>query len=109
GLTFKVKIPEGYNSVQSRSPEPVKFLAYLRPEDIEILDHPEDGTHLNCFQGRIQQVIFEGSTLRVQVEVAGRVLQTEISGKKRLSLFGKEGLSLYIGFSELTLIRESES
>jgi ABC-type Fe3+/spermidine/putrescine transport system ATPase subunit len=101
GLSIKVKIPE-----ELPGSIPQQVLAYLRPEDLEILNNPEDETHLNCLPGQVQQVIFEGSTLRVHVEVAGRILQAEISGKKRLSFFGKEGLSLYVGFSELTLIWE---
>jgi len=106
GWSIKVRIPEASPSAAMQSFERRQVLAYLRPEDIEVLEHPGEERHLNCFQGRIQQVIFEGSTLRVQVEVAGRILQTEVSGKKRLSFFGKEGLSLYVGFSELTLIWE---
>ncbi|HWP46648.1 MAG TPA: ABC transporter ATP-binding protein [Candidatus Limnocylindrales bacterium] len=108
GLLLKVRMSEGYYPRATQDSTPHRVLAYLRPEEIEILDHPENEAYLNCFRGRIQQVIFEGSTLRVYVEVADRILQAEVSGKKRLSFFGKEGLNVYIGFSDLTLIREKE-
>ncbi len=108
GLPIKVKMSEGHCPIATQGSTPPRVLAYLRPEEIEILHHPENEAYLNCFQGRIQQVIFEGSTLRVYVEVAGRILQAEVSGKKRLSFFGKEGLNVYIGFSDLTLVQEKE-
>ena len=81
-------------------------VAYIRPEDIEIL--PEDGGggeagFVNVLEGTVDRVIFEGPVAQVRVDVGGRELRVDVSGNERLTLMRREG-GVRLGFDEVSVI-----
>jgi ABC-type Fe3+/spermidine/putrescine transport system ATPase subunit len=78
-------------------------LAYVRPEDVAVLDEGELPGHDNVVEGVIDRVIFEGATAQLRVDVGGREVRADISGGQRMSLVQREG-KVRLAFDHLTLI-----
>jgi putative spermidine/putrescine transport system ATP-binding protein len=78
-------------------------VAYVRPEDIEILDGSSDRRFENVLEGTIDRVIFEGPTAQLRVDVDGRELRVDVSGNQRLTLMQRDG-RIRLGFDAVTLI-----
>jgi len=81
-------------------------VAYIRPEDIEILPDGErgnDGGFVNVLEGTVDRVIFEGPVAQVRVDVGGRELRVDVSGNERLTLMRREG-GVRLGFDEVSVI-----
>ena len=78
-------------------------LAYVRPEDVVVLDEGELPGHDNVVEGVIDRVIFEGATAQLRVDVGGREVRADISGGQRMSLVQREG-KVRLAFDHLTLI-----
>ncbi len=78
-------------------------LAYVRPEDMAVLDEGELPGHDNVVEGTIDRVIFEGATAQLRVDVGGREVRADISGGQRMSLVQREG-KVRLAFDHLTLI-----
>jgi ABC-type Fe3+/spermidine/putrescine transport system ATPase subunit len=84
--------------------EPV--LAYIRPENIDVLDGSEgaDGrSYDNVVEGVIDRVIFEGATAQLRVDVGGQEFRVDVSGGQRLTLIQREG-RVRLGFNDVTVI-----
>ena len=80
-----------------------RVVAYLRPENLVVLEDGEGSGYENIVEGIIDRVIFEGPTAQLRVAVAGRELRVDVSGVRRLSLSEGRG-RVRLGFNELTLI-----
>ncbi len=80
-----------------------RVLAYIRPEDIVVLDEGELPGHDNVVEGVIDRVIFEGATAQLRVDVGGREFRADISGGQRMALVQREG-RVRLAFDHLTLI-----
>jgi putative spermidine/putrescine transport system ATP-binding protein len=78
-------------------------LAYVRPEDVAVLDEGELPGHDNVVEGVIDRVIFEGATAQLRVDVGGREVRADISGGQRMSLVQREG-KVRLAFDHMTLI-----
>ena len=78
-------------------------LAYIRPENIIILNDSERRDYENVVEGVIDRVIFEGATAQLRVDVAGREFRADVSGSQRLTLIQRHG-KVRLGFNEVTLI-----
>jgi len=78
-------------------------LAYIRPEDISVLEDGDGRVCLNTIEGTIDRLIFEGASAQLRVEVAGVEMRADISGGQRLALVQREG-RVRLGFDDLTLI-----
>jgi putative spermidine/putrescine transport system ATP-binding protein len=78
-------------------------VAYIRPEDIEILPDGSDGGFVNVLEGTVDRVIFEGPVAQVRVDVGGRELRVDVSGNERLTLMRREG-GVRLGFDEVSVI-----
>jgi putative spermidine/putrescine transport system ATP-binding protein len=78
-------------------------VAYIRPEDIEILPDGSDGGFVNVLEGTVDRVIFEGPVAQVRVDVGGRELRVDVSGNERLTLMRREGC-VRLGFDEVSVI-----
>ena len=79
-------------------------VAYLRPEDVAVLQEGEPADFENVVEGTIERVIFEGPTAQLRVNVAGRQLRADVSGGRRL-VFPEGRGRVRLGFNEVTLIR----
>jgi ABC-type Fe3+/spermidine/putrescine transport system ATPase subunit len=80
-----------------------QVLAYVRPEDISVLDEGSMNGLRNIVEGQIDRVIFEGATAQVRVDVGGRELRADVTGNQRLTLVQREG-RVRLGFDEVTLV-----
>jgi ABC-type Fe3+/spermidine/putrescine transport system ATPase subunit len=78
-------------------------LAYVRPENINVLDGTETRQYENILEGVVDRVIFEGPTAQLRVDVAGREVRVDVSGNQRLSIAQRES-RVRLGFDEVTLI-----
>jgi putative spermidine/putrescine transport system ATP-binding protein len=78
-------------------------VAYIRPEDIEIVDDGTAATFANVIEGTIDRVIFEGPVAQVRVDVDGREFRVDVSGNQRLTLMRRDG-RVRLGFDEVTVI-----
>ena len=78
-------------------------VAYVRPEDIEVLDGRRVDGFANVIEGTIDRVIFEGPTAQLRVDVGGRELRVDVTGDERLTLMRRDG-RIRLGFDEVTVI-----
>jgi putative spermidine/putrescine transport system ATP-binding protein len=78
-------------------------VAYVRPEDIEIVGDGSPNGFANVIEGTIDRVIFEGPTAQLRVDVGGRELRVDVSGNERLELMNRDG-RIRLGFDEVTVI-----
>jgi putative spermidine/putrescine transport system ATP-binding protein len=107
GESARTIVSSGGQSLRSRSRVPLavgdRVVAYLRPEDVEVLEADEGDEFENVIEGTIERVIFEGPTAQLRVDIGGREIRADISGGRRL-LFAKGHGRVRLGFNELTLI-----
>lgn len=78
-------------------------VAYLRPEDIVVLEDGEGAAFENVIDGTIERVIFEGPTAQLRIDVGGRQIRADISGGRRL-LFAEGRGRVRLGFNDVTVI-----
>ena len=78
-------------------------LAYIRPENVVVLNDPEGAGYDNIVAGIIDRVIFEGATAQLRVEVGGREFRADVTGGQRLTLIQRQG-HVRLGFNDVTLI-----
>ena len=78
-------------------------VAYVRPEDIEIVANGSPNGFANVVEGTIDRVIFEGPTAQLRVDVGGRELRVDVAGNERLELMHRDG-RITLGFDEVTVI-----
>jgi ABC-type Fe3+/spermidine/putrescine transport system ATPase subunit len=94
-------------TIRCRTPVPIavgdRALAYIRPEDIAVLDVAGGDGYRNVVEGTIDRVIFEGPTAQVRVDVGGRELRADVSGNQRLTLVQQQG-KVRLGFNDVTLV-----
>ena len=93
--------------IHGRSSQPAavgdRVVAYLRPEDLVVLEDGEAGGYRNVVDGDIERVIFEGPTAQLRVRVGGREMRVDVGGSKRLTLSEGRG-RVRLGFNELNVI-----
>jgi ABC-type Fe3+/spermidine/putrescine transport system ATPase subunit len=90
---------------RSRLPAAVgdSVVAYLRPEDLVVVDDGNAAEYRNVVEGDIERVIFEGPTAQLRVRVGGRELRVDVGGNSRLTLAEGRG-RVRLGFNDLNVI-----
>jgi ABC-type Fe3+/spermidine/putrescine transport system ATPase subunit len=84
-----------------------RVVAYLRPEDIHVLDEGASPSLPNVVEADVERVIFEGPTVQLRVRVNDRPLRVDVGGGRRLTL--ANGVrSVRLEFGDLTVIPGSE-
>ena len=100
-------IESGGLTLRCRSRLPVaigdQVVAYLRPEDLEVVDEGDGAQYRNVVEGDIERVIFEGPTAQLRVRVDGRELRVDVGGDRRL-IVGEGRGRVRLGFNDLTVI-----
>ena len=100
-------VTSGDLTIHGRSSQPAavgdRVVAYLRPEDLVVLEDGETGGYRNVVDGDIERVIFEGPTAQLRVRVGGREMRVDVGGSKRLTLSEGRG-RVRLGFNELNVI-----
>jgi ABC-type Fe3+/spermidine/putrescine transport system ATPase subunit len=80
-----------------------RVVAYLRPEDITVLDEGAPPTRANLLEADVERVIFEGPTVQLRVRVGDRPLRVDVGGGRRLSI-ANSAEKLRLEFEDLTII-----
>ena len=106
-LDHRLRISTGNLILSGRSRLPAAVgdpvVAYLRPEDLIVVDDGDETAYPNVVEGEIERVIFEGPTAQLRVRVAGRELRVDVAGTKRLTLSEGRG-RVRLGFADLNVI-----
>jgi ABC-type Fe3+/spermidine/putrescine transport system ATPase subunit len=107
GDAARMIVSSGELVLRCRSVAPLaigdRVIAYLRPEDVVVLQEGEPADFENVVEGTIERVIFEGPTAQLRVDVGGRQLRADVSGGRRL-IFPEGRGRVRLGFDDLTLI-----
>ena len=83
-----------------------KILAFVRPENIEVLEDGPAPDEPNLVRGRVEQIVFEGPTVRLIVDVAGIPIKATVGGLGRLTLLDKERRDVLLRLQEVTVVRD---
>ncbi|HET7091995.1 MAG TPA: TOBE domain-containing protein, partial [Thermomicrobiales bacterium] len=81
-------------------------VAFVRPETIEVVEAGEQADNPYVLDGTVEQVVFEGPTVRLIVDVGGTPLLVEIGGLTRLSLIGADRKRIRIWPREVSAVRD---
>ena len=86
-----------------------KVLVFVRPENIEVLaEHLPEGTP-NAVRGKVDQIVFEGPTVRLTVDVDGTPIKVTSSGMSRLTLLDKEQRDVTLRLQDVTVVRDEDA
>jgi ABC-type Fe3+/spermidine/putrescine transport system ATPase subunit len=83
-----------------------RVLAFVRPENIEVLDAASATDEPNMVRGRIEQIVFEGPTVRLLVDASGVLIKVTTGGLGRLTLLDKERRDVTLRLQDVTVVRD---
>ena len=83
-----------------------RVLAFVRPENIEVLPAAHDRDEPNLVRGTVEQIVFEGPTVRLQVQVGDTPIEAIAGGPGRLTLLDKERREVVLRLQEVTVVRD---
>ncbi|MDF2757679.1 MAG: spermidine/putrescine transporter ATP-binding protein [Thermomicrobiales bacterium] len=83
-----------------------KVLAFVRPENIEVMMTSGVSDEANLVRGRIAQIVFEGPTLRLIVDVDSVPIKVTVAGLERLTLLDQERRDVVLRLREVTVVRD---
>ena len=81
-------------------------LAFVRPENIEVLFDEEGRDEPEVVSGTVDQIVFEGPTIRLVVDVDGTPLRVAVGGLARLGLLDAEKRTVRLRLREVSLVRD---
>jgi ABC-type Fe3+/spermidine/putrescine transport system ATPase subunit len=82
-----------------------EVLALARPENIEILTNGAEPDGFDILTGTVDQIVFEGPTVRLTVDVDGTPIKVTSSGLERLSLLNTESMRVRLRLQDVTLVK----
>jgi ABC-type Fe3+/spermidine/putrescine transport system ATPase subunit len=83
-------------------------LAFVRPENIEVVASAI-AEEPNLAHGRIDQIVFEGPTVRLVVDAGGIPIKATASGIGRLTLLAQEQRDVVLKLQEVTFVRDDRA
>jgi hypothetical protein len=83
-----------------------RVLAFVRPENIEVLEKAPAPDEPNTVHGRIEQIVFEGPSVRLNVDADGILIKVTAGGLGRLTLLDKERRDVFLRLQDVTLVRD---
>jgi ABC-type Fe3+/spermidine/putrescine transport system ATPase subunit len=83
-----------------------KVLAFVRPENIEVIIDRDLAEAPNLVRGRIDQIVFEGPTVRLIVDADGVPIKATAGGLERLTLLAQERRDVVLRLQEVTFVRD---
>jgi ABC-type Fe3+/spermidine/putrescine transport system ATPase subunit len=83
-----------------------KVLAFVRPENIEVLVNSGVDAGPNVIRGRVDQIVFEGPTVRLIVDAGGVPIKATAGGLGRLTLLDQERRDVVLRFQDVTVVRD---
>lgn len=90
----------GYSSVADGT----DVVVSIRPEDIKLIGPSDEGNYLNVLTGKVEDSLFVGNTVRVNVDVDGLSFKVDIFGEDRFQYLGIKGKEVKIGFDKVNLV-----
>jgi ABC-type Fe3+/spermidine/putrescine transport system ATPase subunit len=81
-------------------------LAFVRPENIEVIMSGALAEEPNLVRGRIDQIVFEGPTVRLIVDADGVPIKATAGGLGRLTLLSQEQRHVLLRLHEVTVVRD---
>ncbi|MGI8477733.1 MAG: ABC transporter ATP-binding protein [Thermomicrobiales bacterium] len=85
-----------------------RVLAFVRPENIEVVGDGEGRDEPGVVEGAVEQIVFEGPTVRLTVDVSGTPLKVNVGGVARLTLVDGSARRLRLRLREVTLVPAAE-
>jgi hypothetical protein len=79
-------------------------LAFVRPENIEVLRDGEADGELGVVDAVIEQIVFEGPTVRLVADVDGQPIKVTVGGLERLTLIDGGERRLRLRLQEVSLV-----
>jgi putative spermidine/putrescine transport system ATP-binding protein len=79
-------------------------IAYLRPEDISVVDDGSAPARSNVIEADVERVIFEGPTVQLRVRVGDQRMRVDVGGDRRLAL-GGDTRTVRLEFDDVSVIR----
>ncbi len=83
-----------------------RVLAFVRPEHIRVVPDGPAREAANVVAGEVDQLVFEGPTVRLVVDVDGSPLRVSVSGTERLELLGSQRQRIHLLLEDAALVRE---
>src|SRR5215216_1369025 len=83
-----------------------QVLAFVRPENIDVMVNSDLADEANLVRGRITQIVFEGPTLRLIVDADGVPIKVTAGGLERLTLLDQERRDVVLRLQEVTVVRD---
>jgi ABC-type Fe3+/spermidine/putrescine transport system ATPase subunit len=79
-------------------------LAFVRPENIQILSDGDGRDEHGVIEATIEQIVFEGPTVRLTVDADGQPLKVTVGGLERLTLIDGGQRKLRLRLREVSLV-----
>ncbi len=86
-----------------------EVLAFIRPENIEVLSDGAGRDEPGTVEGAVEQVVFEGPSVRLLVDANGIPLKVIVGGVQRLTLLDAKNRRLRLRLREVSLVRHESS
>jgi ABC-type Fe3+/spermidine/putrescine transport system ATPase subunit len=86
-----------------------RVLAFVRPENIEVLTGSPTFEGPNVVEGRIEQIVFEGPTVRLTVDANGTPIKAVAGGFERLTLLDREQRNVKLLLQDVTFVRDDSA
>jgi len=81
-----------------------EVLAFVRPENIEVLSDGSGDGEAGVIDATVEQIVFEGPTVRLNVDASGQLLEVAVGGLERLTLIDAARRSLRLRLREVSLV-----
>jgi ABC-type Fe3+/spermidine/putrescine transport system ATPase subunit len=81
-----------------------EVLAFIRPENIAVLTDREGRDEPGVVEGTIEQMVFEGPTVRLTVDANGLPLKVIVGGHERLTLIDGSHRRLRLRLQDISIV-----
>ncbi len=104
------RVKAGSFDLKGFAPAPLAIgdavLAFVRPENIEVVGANTRQEGDGLVTGTVEQIVFEGPTVRMHVLCDGMLLNVSASGVERLTLLDKGEKQVTLRFQDVSLVRQ---
>jgi ABC-type Fe3+/spermidine/putrescine transport system ATPase subunit len=83
-----------------------RVLAFVRPENIEVLMDSDIADEPNLVRGHIDQIVFEGPTVRLIVDVDGVAIKATAGGLGRLRLLDQKQRDVVLRLQDVAVVQD---
>jgi ABC-type Fe3+/spermidine/putrescine transport system ATPase subunit len=84
-------------------------LVFVRPENIEVLSDDAMVEDEQILEGLVEQIVFEGPTVRFLVDIDGLAFRVHASGPQRLTLLDRSGRRVRLRLHAVVAIRNEQA